>query len=108
MKSIEKKFSNTVVIEFDHYDMCGSGINSIKYTRDDKGRFLNEEVSLEDFINDLQIELFDVVGMNAYDVGFYFSYDSSICIDYDSDIVSDKNVDVINNFLFYSNITLKV
>jgi len=45
-----KKFSNRVVIKGSGIEMNGSGIETITYTRDEQGRFLNETVTLEQFL----------------------------------------------------------
>jgi hypothetical protein len=102
------KFTNHVLIT-GNPTSWGSGIDSIVYTRDENGRFLNDVVDLETLINDLQEEI-STISEHAYDVSFYFdaiSNTGGIClnIDYDCDIVPDKDVDLINDFIFYSNIS---
>ena len=92
-----KKYESTIKIYGD-VEMNGKGITKII-----KGRW--EEITLEEFIEDLQASAMDQGIEQVYDFSFYFNYDG-LSIDYDADIVSDKNIDEMNDFLFYS--TIKV
>ena len=94
-----KTFSERVVVVYrDQLEMDGKGIQYV--------RVGGETTSLEDFICQLQEELYDVVGNAAYNISFYIGgYGiASLEIDYSPDEVSDAEVDTINDFIFYSDI----